>query len=318
MIHSFLRKLKNYCWPTLTITNRPKTIQSDAYSMSEKPSNQEEVPLRPGATIAAALKLNPGGRREFASEKAHKITTVICACIMRAGGQEVLLSMRRAPGVPGLHGKWELPGGKIEFGETPEQTIVREIQEELGLKVVPRRVLPYLHTNIWEYEHAVQHVVLACYECELENDVSSAEGKDVRWFHINEIDFASTLPGTKEFVSLAANNQWFDKVYIEFECLDPSTNASKWFAVSTQPTLYSKYGLVMYWGKLGVGSRSRIEEFSTPKELDVRIFETAKRRLAQGYYIRALRGPDRAPEVLTRIVELAKQKNEYRPIPEVA
>jgi len=236
---------------------------------------------------------------------------------MREGGQEILLSMRRAPGVPGLHGKWELPGGKIEFGETPEQTIVREIQEELGLKVVPRRLLPYLHTNTWEYEHALQHVVLACYECELEDDASYAEGEDVRWFHVNEIDFASTLPGTREFVSLAVNNQWFDRVYIEFECSDPSTKESKWFAVSTQPTLYSKYGLVMYWGRLGVSARSRIEEFSTPKELDIRIFETAKRRLAKGYYIRALRGPDRAPEVLMRIVELAKRKNEYRPIPEV-
>jgi mutator protein MutT len=230
--------------------------------------------------------------------------------------------MRKAPGVHGLDGKWELPGGKIEFGERPEHTIVRELREELGITVAPRRLLPYLHTNIWEYEHAIQHVVLACYECEMEEDVSFGGSEDVKWFHINQIDFGSTLPGTREFVSLAANNRWFDKVYIEFECSDPSTNASKWFTLASQPTLYSKYGLVMYWGRIGVSPRSmrkpRIEEFSTPKELDIRIFETAKRRLAKGYYIRVLKGPDCAPEVLTRIVELAKQKNEYRPIPEVA
>src|SRR5277367_1480561 len=99
------------------------------------------------------------------ADKARKSVTVVAACILRPGGREVLLSIRRAPGVPGLDGKWELPGGKIEFGETPAQAIVREIQEELGMSVAPRRLLPYLHTNLWEYPHAFQHVILAGYEC---------------------------------------------------------------------------------------------------------------------------------------------------------
>ena len=68
-------------------------------------------------------------------EKLRKSVTVVSACIMRPGGHEILLSMRRAPGVVGLDQRWELPGGKIEFGETPEQAIVREIQEELGITI---------------------------------------------------------------------------------------------------------------------------------------------------------------------------------------
>jgi 8-oxo-dGTP diphosphatase len=244
--------------------------------------------------------------------KAHKSVTVVCACILRQGGQQVLLSMRNAPGVPGLHGKWELPGGKIEFGEKPEQTIVREIREELGIEITPRRLLPYLHTNLWEYAHAIQHVVLACYECEVDGDIPGGDREDARWFHINQIDFGSTLPGTREFVSLAARNEWFDRIYIEFEFADSSTTATKWFTVATQPTLYSKYGLVKYWGRIGVGARSKIEEFASPKELDVRILETAKRRLADGYRINVLRGPEHPYEVLTQIMELAKHRNEYR------
>src|SRR4051794_6188778 len=90
-----------------------------------------------------------GYRIKVKEEKLRKSVTVVSACIMRPGGKEILLSMRKAPGVPGLHEKWELPGGKIEFGETPEQAIVREIREELGITVAPTRLLPYLHTNIW-------------------------------------------------------------------------------------------------------------------------------------------------------------------------
>lgn len=211
----------------------------------------------------------------------------------------------------GLHGKWELPGGKVEFGETPEQTIVREIKEELGLTVVPRRLLPYLHTNIWEYEHALQHVVLACYECELEGQsLYALPESDARWFHVNQIQFDSTLPGTKEFISLAARNEWFDKLYIKFECIDSSTKASRWFAVATQPTLFSKYGLVKYWSRRGTDTVTKRQAFSSPTELDEKILETVKRRLAEGYHISALKGPEGAPAVLTRVRELADQWGE--------
>ncbi|MGB6248879.1 MAG: NUDIX domain-containing protein [Terriglobales bacterium] len=246
-------------------------------------------------------------------EKARKSVTVVAACIMRPGGREVLLSMRRAPGVHGLDGKWELPGGKIEFGETPEQTIVREIQEELGISIVPRRLLPYLHTNLWEYAHALQHVVLACYECETEYDLARGSQDDVRWFPINEIDFDSTLPGTREFVSLVARNGWFDEVFIEFEREDVPNSAVKRFTVATQPTLYSRYGLVKYWGSVGVFPRTRREAFGSPAELDAHIFETARRRLALGYRITVAKGPDRPHHVLGRIIELARQRGEYCP-----
>lgn len=295
----------------LTPHEAPQDNKTLSVSMSTEQSNQSEMGFVGGgkASPESTPALNP---QHTLAGKPHKSVTVICACIMRQGGQEILLSMRKAPGVPGLNGKWELPGGKIEFGETPEQTIVREIQEELGIKVLPRRLLPYLHTNLWEYEHAFQHVVLACYQCEVQADeVPRGSEENVKWFHVNHIDFNSTLPGTREFVSLAADNQWFDRIYIEFESVDASRCASRRFTVVTQPTLYSKYGLVKYWGRIGVFPRTKIEEFESPGELDAKIFETAKRRLAGGYHISVLKGPDRPNELVMRIAELAKQKIEY-------
>ena len=247
-------------------------------------------------------------------EKLRKSVTVVSACIMRPGGHEILLSMRRAPGVVGLDQRWELPGGKIEFGETPEQAIVREIQEELGITIKPTRLLPYLHTNIWEYEHAIQHVVLSCYECDLQEDLLFGPPHDAKWFTVSEIDFDLTLPGTREFVTLAAKHEEFEHVCIQFEHWDKMENALKQFTVATQPTLYSRYGLVKYWGRVGQWASMRIEEYASPQELDERIIETAKRRLARGFHIKALQGP-RHYKALARIVDLAKQKNEHFPIP---
>lgn len=50
-------------------------------------------------------------------------------------GGKLLAARRTAP--PALAGRWELPGGKVEPGETPEHALVRELREELGIEVEP-------------------------------------------------------------------------------------------------------------------------------------------------------------------------------------
>lgn len=72
----------------------------------------------------------------------------VTAAVIRRGGR--ILVVRKAPGTRHAGG-WEFPGGKVEPGETPEQCLVREIAEELGIDV---RVTGFLCESVYAYDHA--------------------------------------------------------------------------------------------------------------------------------------------------------------------
>jgi 8-oxo-dGTP diphosphatase len=55
-------------------------------------------------------------------------------------GDRLLAARRSAP--PELAGRWELPGGKVEPGETPEAALIRELREELGVDAEPMERVP--------------------------------------------------------------------------------------------------------------------------------------------------------------------------------
>ncbi len=79
---------------------------------------------------------------------------------------KVLISKRK----PDVHlgDIWEFPGGKVHPGESPEQAVVREMREELGIGVRVER----LYTRV-EHEYPNRHVELLAYLCILE------EGKPI-------------------------------------------------------------------------------------------------------------------------------------------
>ena len=57
---------------------------------------------------------------------------LVVACALLDGDRRILMAER--PAGKSLAGLWEFPGGKVETGETPEETLIRELREELGVE----------------------------------------------------------------------------------------------------------------------------------------------------------------------------------------
>lgn len=85
---------------------------------------------------------------------------------------------------------WEFPGGKVEAGETPEEALVREIQEELDTTIKVER---FLTTVDWDYPKF--HLTMHCYLCTVaEGDLTLREHEAAKWLTMDDIDSVNWLP----------------------------------------------------------------------------------------------------------------------------
>lgn len=106
--------------------------------------------------------------------EAVKIVEVVAGVLLRPNGEFFLSS--RPPGKV-YEGYWEFPGGKIEPGETPQQALVRELREELGIEV--KTAYPWL-VQVFTYPHAT--VRLQFFQVtEWEGDPHPHEGQQFSW-----------------------------------------------------------------------------------------------------------------------------------------
>ncbi len=143
------------------------------------------TPRVPEATAAIAVILRP---------EAPTPGETVCPVSDR---NAILMTRRPAKAVYG--GYWELPGGKVEPGESPESAVVREVREEIGCDVVAeRRLGPIVHT----YEHA--RVTLIPVLCRLEppdQRVQHLEVTDHAWRRLNDLPWDVFLPANVRVIT---------------------------------------------------------------------------------------------------------------------
>lgn len=97
--------------------------------------------------------------------------------------------------------EWELPGGRLEAGEEPEDAVVREVREELGLAVRARELV-----DAWTYAPDGTTVVIVVYACELLGApelTRSHEHSDVRWFAVEDVGGLAPPDGYKRSIARA-------------------------------------------------------------------------------------------------------------------
>ena len=113
-------------------------------------------------------------------------TVVTAAILLR--GDEVLLARR--PVGDRLAGHWELPGGKLELGESPEECLARELAEELGIDAV---VGPLFTESTHVYPHAT--IRLLAYRIERWTGELQLQAHDEhRWVSLLEVEELTLAP----------------------------------------------------------------------------------------------------------------------------
>ncbi|MGZ3295340.1 MAG: 8-oxo-dGTP diphosphatase MutT [Xanthobacteraceae bacterium] len=109
--------------------------------------------------------------------------TLVVACALVDADKRVLLAQRPEGKV--LAGLWEFPGGKIEPGERPEATLIRELREEIGITVKEACLAPLTFAS---YAYDDFHLLMPLYICRRwEGEVIAREGQKLAWVRANKL-----------------------------------------------------------------------------------------------------------------------------------
>ena len=124
----------------------------------------------------------------------EKIPTWICVVALALRDDRGRWLMHRRPLHKHHGGLWEFPGGKVEPGERPREALVREIQEELGLSLVPHAVQPVAFAEEDETGRTKPIVIMLYSSAWDGSPVAALEGGEIAWFRSHEIDLLPKPP----------------------------------------------------------------------------------------------------------------------------
>jgi len=108
---------------------------------------------------------------------------LVTACALIDPDGRVLIAQR--PAGKQMGGLWEFPGGKLEPGERPEETLIRELQEELGITVKEPCLAPFSFAS---HGYADFHLLMPLYICRRWEGIPQAkEHQALKWVRAKEL-----------------------------------------------------------------------------------------------------------------------------------
>ena len=127
-----------------------------------------------------------------------RIVYVAAAALVDADGR-VLVAQRTA----GRHaGEWEFPGGKLEAGERPEQALIRELDEELGIRTAESCLAP---CGFASHDYGDFHLVLLLFACrKWQGRPEGRQGQPVKWVRVPELFNLEMPPADRPLLGLLA------------------------------------------------------------------------------------------------------------------
>lgn len=134
---------------------------------------------------------------------AYHMVLPYCVAIIKNKDGDILIgqhpNLERKP----YPGYWDLPGGKLEDGETPEECIKREINEELGVVVTSLRLVSVFHHDsvrmLPDCTNGIYGLGI-CFECEIEGAIVPTEQDNVHYANTKELKALKLTPWTAHFI----------------------------------------------------------------------------------------------------------------------
>ncbi len=115
---------------------------------------------------------------------------IVAACALLDEEGRVLLAKR--PEGRSLAGLWEFPGGKVEAGERPEDALIRELREELGIAIAKEDLMPLTFAS---HTYPEFHLLMPVYLCRSwQGKASAHEGQELLWVKPNTLHLYEMPP----------------------------------------------------------------------------------------------------------------------------
>ena len=103
-------------------------------------------------------------------------------------------------------GRWEFPGGKLQFGESPRESLEREIFEEMGIRVKVEDLVE-ISSNVYRDD---LHVVLVAFRCiYLGGTIQKKDISDFKWLSVEEMDDYDITEADQVFVKKLKHYSYF-------------------------------------------------------------------------------------------------------------
>jgi 8-oxo-dGTP diphosphatase len=121
---------------------------------------------------------------------------LVAACALIDPDGRVLLAQR--PEGKAMAGLWEFPGGKVEAGERPEESLIRELKEELGIVVNEECLAPLTFAS---HRYPEFQLLMPLYVCRRWEGIAAArEGQKLKWVRSNDLRNYSMPPADEPLI----------------------------------------------------------------------------------------------------------------------